>query len=144
MIIRCTSFHSLTFLKVGCFTIDGIIQSLGQPVVGIYFSVSAYKSTWLLFLVVWVENCSPSIFQSANHFKIFREMNMGFNYCLKTLLSGTNKKALTWRLAECLSSTMEESSSQSSWRHMRNISAPMLLMAPKISMTLSWKVVRKS
>lgn len=77
--------------------------SVGQPVVGIYLSMSAYKSTWLLLLVAWVENCSPSIFQSANHLKIFRETNMGFNCCLKTLLSGTNKKALTWRLAEWVS-----------------------------------------
>lgn len=101
--------------------------SVGQPVVGIYLSMSAYKSTWLLLLVAWVENCSPSIFQLANHLKIFRETNMGFNYCLKTLLSGTNKKAVTWRLAEWVSAlwkrvpvevvedTWEMSQPQRSW-----------------------------
>ena len=28
MIVRCTSFHNLTFLKLGCFTVDGILQTL--------------------------------------------------------------------------------------------------------------------
>lgn len=46
--------HNFTFLKLSCFTIDNILQTIGQIIVLMYFSLSAHEPIWLLFLVLIV------------------------------------------------------------------------------------------
>lgn len=98
--------HNFTFLKLRCFTIDNILQTIGQIIVLMYLSLSAHEPIWLLFLVLIVgigvnfptiqahsglskkkNNSNPSAFQSTTRLKIFREKiwvllskNLTFSY----------------------------------------------------------------
>lgn len=118
-------------------------NSVDQTVVVMYLSLSAHEPSWLIFLVAWVKNRNPSAFQSTNHLKIFREKDVSFNCCLKTLPSGMIKKTPmeTFRMGI---STVEENSRESVWKQMRNAISPMLLMAQGILMTVHCKVIQKS